>query len=167
MRYMHLLENKDLALNTAMIPLGSCTMKLNAAAEMFPILYPGFSRIHPFAPKEQTAGYQVLFDRLELWLQEITGFDAVSLMPNAGSQGEYAGLMVIREYHETRGDKDRKVCFIPQSAHGTNPASATMAGMEVVVVRCDSEGNISIEDLEAKIAEHGPHCAVRESSGQL
>ncbi|HIG04849.1 MAG TPA: aminomethyl-transferring glycine dehydrogenase [Planctomycetes bacterium] len=158
-RYMHRLENKDLALNTAMIPLGSCTMKLNAAAEMFPILYPGFSRMHPFAPKEQTAGYQVLFDRLELWLQEITGFDAVSLMPNAGSQGEYAGLMVIREYHETRGDKDRKVCFIPQSAHGTNPASATMAGMEVVVVSCDSEGNISIEDLEAKIAEHGTRCA--------
>ena len=158
-RYMHWLENKDLALNTAMIPLGSCTMKLNAAAEMFPILYPGFSRMHPFAPKEQTAGYQVLFDRLELWLQEITGFDAVSLMPNAGSQGEYAGLMVIRKYHETRGDTDRKVCFIPQSAHGTNPASATMAGMEVVVVRCDSEGNISIEDLEAKIAEHGPRCA--------
>ncbi|MDE0960104.1 MAG: aminomethyl-transferring glycine dehydrogenase [Planctomycetota bacterium] len=158
-RYMHGLENKDLSLNTAMIPLGSCTMKLNAAAEMFPILYPGFSRMHPFAPKEQTVGYQVLFDRLELWLQEITGFDAVSLMPNAGSQGEYAGLMVIRKYHEKRGDSDRKVCFIPQSAHGTNPASATMAGMEVVVIRCDSEGNISLEDLEAKIAEHGPRCA--------
>ncbi len=158
-RYMHLLETKDLALNTAMIPLGSCTMKLNAAAEMFPILYPGFSNLHPFAPKEQTAGYQILFDRLESWLQEITGFDAVSLMPNAGSQGEYAGLMVIREYHESRGDSARDVCFIPQSAHGTNPASASMAGMKVVVVRCDSDGNISLEDLEAKISEYGNRCA--------
>ncbi|HIO65406.1 MAG TPA: glycine dehydrogenase (aminomethyl-transferring) [Planctomycetes bacterium] len=158
-RYMHLLENRDLALNTAMIPLGSCTMKLNAAAEMFPILYPGFNRLHPFVPREQSAGYQVLFDRLESWLQEITGFSAVSLMPNAGSQGEFAGLMVIREYHLARGDSDRNVCFIPQSAHGTNPASATMAGMEVVVVKCDEDGNISIDDLESKIEEHGDRCA--------
>lgn len=155
MRYMHQLESRDLALNTAMIPLGSCTMKLNAAAEMFPILYPGFAQLHPFAPTDQAVGYSELFDRLSDWLAEITGFSAVSLMPNAGSQGEYAGLMVINAYHRSRGEANRDVCFIPQSAHGTNPASAIMAGMEVVVVRCDSEGNIDLEDLALNIAEYG------------
>ncbi len=155
MRYMHQLESRDLALNTAMIPLGSCTMKLNAAAEMFPILYPGFAQLHPFAPTDQAVGYTELFDRLSGWLAELTGFSAVSLMPNAGSQGEYAGLMVINAYHRSRGEANRDVCFIPQSAHGTNPASAIMAGMEVVVVRCDSEGNIDLEDLALNIAEYG------------
>jgi len=159
MRYMHQLEARDLSLDTAMIPLGSCTMKLNAAVEMFPILYPGFAQLHPFCPKDQTAGYQLLFDRLETWLAEITGFSGVSLMPNAGSQGEYAGLMVIRAYHQSRGDSNRKVCFIPQSAHGTNPASAIMAGMEVVVLPCDSEGNIDLEDLAANIKEYGDRVA--------
>ncbi len=154
MRYMHQLQSRDLSLNTAMIPLGSCTMKLNAAVEMFPILYPGFSQLHPFAPKDQAPGYQMLIDRLESWLAEMTGFSAISLMPNAGSQGEYAGLMVISAYHKSRGDDGRNVCFIPESAHGTNPASAIMAGMEVVVLRCDSEGNIDLADLAAKISEN-------------
>lgn len=151
MRYMHNLESRDLALNAAMIPLGSCTMKLNAAAEMFPILYPGFAGLHPFAPEEQTKGYQILVDRLDQWLSEITGFDRVTMMPNAGSQGEYSGLMVIRAYHQSRGEEHRNVCIIPQSAHGTNPASAIMAGMKVVVVGCDDDGNIDLEDLKAKV----------------
>jgi len=159
MRYMHQLETRDLALNSAMIPLGSCTMKLNAAAEMFPILYPGFAQLHPFAPVDQAGGYKVLFERLSTWLAEITGFSAVSLMPNAGSQGEFAGLMVISAYHRSRGDEKRDVCFIPQSAHGTNPASAIMAGMEVVVLRCDSQGNIDLEDLALNIAEYGDRLA--------
>ena len=154
MRYMHNLETRDLALNAAMIPLGSCTMKLNAAAEMFPILYPGFAGLHPFAPEEQTKGYQVLIDRLDHWLSEITGFDRVTMMPNAGSQGEYSGLMVIRAYHQSRGEQHRDVCIIPQSAHGTNPASAIMAGMKVVVVGCDDDGNIDMEDLKAKVESH-------------
>lgn len=155
MRYMHQLESKDLSLNTAMIPLGSCTMKLNAAAEMFPILYPGFARLHPFVPVEQTQGYRELIERLQGWLCEITGFSAISMMPNAGSQGEYSGLMVIRAYHESRGEGHRKVCFIPQSAHGTNPASAKMAGLDVVVIGCDNDGNIDLDDLQTKIAVHG------------
>ncbi len=150
LRYLHRLQAKDLSLTTSMIPLGSCTMKLNATAEMYPITWPEFGKIHPFAPAEQTQGYRELFTRLEKALCEITGFAAVSLQPNAGSQGEYAGLLVIRQYHESRGDRHRNVCLIPQSAHGTNPASAVMAGMNVVVVKTDDAGNIDVGDLEAK-----------------
>jgi glycine dehydrogenase len=150
LRYLKRLENKDLSLTTSMIPLGSCTMKLNATAEMYPITWPEFGQIHPFAPADQTKGYREMFDRLERALAEITGFAAVSLQPNAGSQGEYAGLLVIRAYHASRGESHRNVCLIPQSAHGTNPASAVMAGMRVVVVRTDDSGNIDVEDLKAK-----------------
>jgi len=150
LRYLKHLENKDLSLTTSMIPLGSCTMKLNATAEMYPVTWPEFGQIHPFAPADQTKGYREMFDRLEAALAEITGFAAVSLQPNAGSQGEYAGLLVIRAYHESRGDTHRNVCLIPQSAHGTNPASAVMAGMKVVVVRTDERGNIDVDDLKAK-----------------
>ena len=156
LRYVKRLEAKDLSLTYAMIPLGSCTMKLNATAEMIPVTFPGFSRLHPFAPVEQAQGYQQLFHELEGMLAEITGFSAVSLQPNAGSQGEYAGLLVIRKWHESRGDKDRRVCLIPASAHGTNPASAVMAGFEVVVVKSDEDGSIDLADLEAKATEHGP-----------
>ena len=154
LRYMRTLESRDLSLTHSMIPLGSCTMKLNATAEMLPVTWREISRLHPFAPTEQTDGYQVLFQRLEHALAEITGFAAVSLQPNAGSQGEYAGLLVIRAYHEARGDRDRHVCLIPQSAHGTNPASAVMAGFEVVVVKTDARGNVDLEDLRAKAKEH-------------
>ena len=154
MRYLRQLANRDLALDTAMIPLGSCTMKLNAAAEMIPILFRGFAQLHPFAPVDQTEGYRVLFERLSRWLAEITGFDAISLQPNAGSQGEYAGLMVIRAHHHARGETHRNLCFIPQSAHGTNPASAKMAGMDVVVIKCDDQGNIELNDLDEKLAAH-------------
>jgi glycine cleavage system P protein (glycine dehydrogenase) len=154
LRYIHRLESKDLSLTTSMIPLGSCTMKLNAAAEMLPISYPGFARLHPFAPREQTAGYLALFEDLERWLADITGFDRVSLQPNAGSQGEYAGLLVIRAYHESRGQAARDVCLIPQSAHGTNPASAVMAGLRVVVVKSDTNGNVDIADLRKRAEEH-------------
>ncbi|NJK36158.1 MAG: aminomethyl-transferring glycine dehydrogenase [Oscillatoriales cyanobacterium SM2_2_1] len=154
LRYMHRLQSKDLSLAHAMIPLGSCTMKLNATAEMIPVTWPEFAQIHPFAPLEQTQGYQKLFTQLETWLAEITGFAAVSLQPNAGSQGEYAGLLVIREYHRQRGQAHRHVCLIPQSAHGTNPASAVMAGMTVVAITCDSEGNIDLTDLKAKATQH-------------
>ncbi|MFL5613285.1 MAG: aminomethyl-transferring glycine dehydrogenase [Gemmatimonadaceae bacterium] len=150
LRYIHQLQAKDLSLTTSMIPLGSCTMKLNATAEMFPISWPEFARVHPFAPSEQTRGYQEMFGNLETALAEITGFAGVSLQPNAGSQGEYAGLLVIRGYHEARGDTHRDVCLIPQSAHGTNPASAVMAGMKVIVVKTDENGNIDVADLEAK-----------------
>jgi glycine dehydrogenase len=150
LRYLHQLEAKDLSLTTSMIPLGSCTMKLNATAEMYPISWPEFSRVHPFAPSEQTRGYRAMFDNLESALAEITGFAAVSVQPNAGSQGEFAGLLVIRGYHASRGETHRDVCLIPQSAHGTNPASAVMAGMKVVVVKTDANGNIDIGDLEAK-----------------
>ncbi|MDB4875250.1 MAG: gcvP [Gemmatimonadetes bacterium] len=150
LRYLKRLENKDLSLTTSMIPLGSCTMKLNATAEMYPVTWPEFGKIHPFAPAEQTKGYREMFDRLETALAEITGFAAVSLQPNAGSQGEYAGLLVIRQYHESRGDTHRNVCLIPQSAHGTNPASAVMAGMKVVVVKTSDDGDIDMADLEAK-----------------
>ena len=131
LRYIHRLESRDLSLTTSMIPLGSCTMKLNGTAEMFPVTWPEFSRIHPFVPTTQTQGYQSLFQQLEGWLAEITGFAAVSLQPNAGSQGEYAGLLVIQRFHENRGDRHRKICLIPTSAHGTNPASASLAGMQV------------------------------------
>ena len=155
LRYLKMLEDRDLSLTSAMIPLGSCTMKLNATAEMIPVTWPEFGRIHPFAPKEQTRGYQELFDRLEKALAEITGFAAVSLQPNAGSQGEFAGLLVIRAYHAARGQGHRDTCLIPQSAHGTNPASAVMAGYKVVVVKTDPKGNIDVEDLRAKAKEHG------------
>jgi glycine dehydrogenase len=150
LRYMRLLESRDLSLTHSMIPLGSCTMKLNATAEMIPITWPEFGRIHPFAPVDQAQGYQELFRNLESSLAEITGFAAVSLQPNAGSQGEYAGLLTIRAYHQARGDTHRTVCLIPQSAHGTNPASAAMAGMTVVVTKTDAKGNIDVADLKAK-----------------
>jgi glycine dehydrogenase len=154
MRYIRKLEAKDFGLDKGMIPLGSCTMKLNAAAEMYPVTWPEFGRIHPFAPLAQTRGYQQLFAELEEWLAEITGFSAVSLQPNAGSQGELAGLLVIRAYHEWRNESHRTVCLIPSSAHGTNPASAVMAGMRVISVACDSLGNINLADLRAKATEH-------------
>jgi glycine dehydrogenase len=154
LRYIHRLQGRDLSLTHSMIPLGSCTMKLNATTEMVPVTWPEFGRLHPFAPVDQTEGYQMLFNRLEEWLAEITGFAAVSLQPNAGSQGEYAGLLVIRAYHRARGDHERTVCLIPSSAHGTNPASAALAGMEVVVVRCDEQGNVDVADLRRKAAEH-------------
>ncbi|MDH3753858.1 MAG: aminomethyl-transferring glycine dehydrogenase [Acidimicrobiia bacterium] len=153
-RYVRRLAQRDLALDRSMIPLGSCTMKLNAAVEMEPITWPGFSRIHPFAPLDQAAGYLELIDGLERALVEITGYDAVSLQPNAGSQGELAGLLAIRSYHRDRGDDGRTICLIPASAHGTNAASAVMAGMRVVVVDTDDDGNIDIDDLERKAAEH-------------
>ena len=154
LRYLHQLESKDLALNTSMIPLGSCTMKLNSAAEMMPVTWPEFGKLHPFAPLSQTEGYQILFQQLEVWLGEITGFDGISLQPNAGSQGEYAGLQVIRQYHENRGEANRNICLIPESAHGTNPASAVMCGMKVVPVKCDKEGNIDIADLQKQAEKH-------------
>ncbi|HEU6448464.1 MAG TPA: aminomethyl-transferring glycine dehydrogenase [Verrucomicrobiae bacterium] len=154
LRYIKRLESRDLSLTASMIPLGSCTMKLNAAAEMFPVSWPEFAKIHPFAPIKQTRGYQKLFEQLESWLAEITGFAGISLQPNAGSQGEYAGLLVIRAYHESRGDKHRNVCLIPTSAHGTNPASAAMAGMRIVAVACDKNGNIDVADLRAKAEAH-------------
>jgi glycine dehydrogenase len=159
LRYMYRLQGKDLSLATAMIPLGSCTMKLNATAEMVPITWPEFGQIHPFAPAEQTRGYRQLFAELEAWLAEITGFDGISLQPNAGAQGEYTGLLVIREYHRQRGDHHRHICLIPQSAHGTNPASAVMAGMKVVAVKCDSDGNIDVDDLQAKAEKHRDNLA--------
>jgi glycine dehydrogenase len=154
LRYIKKLESRDLSLTHSMIALGSCTMKLNATAEMIPITWPAFNRIHPFAPLEQTKGYQQIFQELERDLAEITGFAGISLQPNAGSQGEYAGLLVIKKYHESRGDKHRDVCLIPSSAHGTNPASAAMCGMKVVVVECDDKGNVDLADLEAKAREH-------------
>jgi glycine cleavage system P protein (glycine dehydrogenase) len=154
LRYMKRLENRDLSLTTSMIPLGSCTMKLNATAEMLPLTWPQLGKLHPFAPAEQAQGYARLFSELEGWLAEITGMDAVSLQPNAGAQGEYAGLLVIRAYHRSRGDEGRQVCLIPTSAHGTNPATAVMAGMRVVSVACDSRGNVDVADLEAKATQH-------------
>jgi glycine dehydrogenase len=154
LRYMHRLQAKDLSLTTSMIPLGSCTMKLNATAEMMPVTWPEFGKIHPFAPLSQARGYQVLFEQLETWLAEITGLAGISLQPNAGSQGEYAGLLVIREYHESRGESNRNVCLIPTSAHGTNPASAVMCGMKVVPVACDDQGNVDLNDLKDKAEKH-------------
>ena len=153
-RYIKRLESRDLSLVHSMIPLGSCTMKLNATAEMLPLTWREVGRLHPFVPREQADGYYRLFSELEGWLAEITGFYAVSLQPNAGSQGEYAGLLVIHEYHKSRGDAKRDVCLIPQSAHGTNPASAVMAGMQVVVVKTDADGNIDVADLKAKAAQY-------------
>ncbi|MGA0367470.1 MAG: aminomethyl-transferring glycine dehydrogenase [Ilumatobacteraceae bacterium] len=154
LRYLRRLADKDLALDRTMIPLGSCTMKLNATSEMEPITWPSFANIHPFAPDDETIGYRQLIDDLENALAEITGYDAVSLQPNAGSQGEFAGLLAIKAYHESRGDSDRDVCLIPSSAHGTNAASAVMAGMRVVVVDCDEDGNVDLADLDRRIGEH-------------
>ncbi|MFZ4496520.1 MAG: aminomethyl-transferring glycine dehydrogenase [Candidatus Nanopelagicales bacterium] len=159
LRYLRRLADRDIALDRAMIPLGSCTMKLNATTEMEPITWPGFAGIHPFAPLDQVAGYLELIADLEAWLVEITGYDAVSLQPNAGSQGEFAGLLAIRGYHLSRGDTARDVCLIPSSAHGTNAASAIMAGMRVAVIACDENGNVDLVDLKAKIAEHADQLA--------
>ncbi|MGQ9425409.1 aminomethyl-transferring glycine dehydrogenase [Gilvimarinus sp. F26214L] len=155
MRYLKRLESRDVALNQSMIPLGSCTMKLNAAAEMMPITWPEFGRMHPFAPIEQAEGYRQLFTELEQMLQACTGYAAISLQPNAGSQGEYAGLLAIKKYFQSRGETQRTICLIPSSAHGTNPASAQMAGLKVVVVKCDSEGNVDLADLHSKVEKHG------------
>jgi len=159
LRYMRKLGDRDLALDRAMIPLGSCTMKLNATTEMMPLSWPEFCNLHPFAPVEQATGYHALFERLEQWLCDITGYDAISLQPNSGAQGEYAGLLAIRGYHAARGEPHRKVCLIPSSAHGTNPASASMAGMEVVVVACDQRGDVDVDDLSAKAERHSQHLA--------
>jgi glycine dehydrogenase len=159
LRYLRRLESRDLSLTTSMIPLGSCTMKLNATAEMFPVSWPEFSKLHPFAPDDQTLGYREMCDQLEEWLAEITGFAAVSLQPNAGSQGEYAGLLAIRAFHESRGAGARKVCLIPTSAHGTNPASAVMAGFRVVPVKCLDVGDIDLADLRAKADAHSKDLA--------
>ncbi len=159
LRYLHRLESRDLSLTTSMIPLGSCTMKLNATSEMLPVTWPEFGALHPFAPVAQAEGYRELFDSLEGMLAEITGFDAVSLQPNAGSQGEYTGLLVIRAFHEAQGNGERNICLIPVSAHGTNPASAVMVGMKVVAVACDESGNIDVADLEAKATKHADQLA--------
>ena len=159
LRYMRKLSDRDLALDRAMIPLGSCTMKLNATAEMIPVTWPEFGALHPFAPVEQALGYYELFDDLKKWLVEITGYDAVSLQPNSGAQGEYAGLLAIRGYHHARGDLNRTVCLIPSSAHGTNPASAQMVGMDVVVVNCDADGNVDVDDLRAKAEKNSANLA--------
>jgi glycine dehydrogenase len=154
LRYIKSLEAKDLSLCHSMIPLGSCTMKLNATTEMVPVTWARFGSVHPFAPTDQTSGYMQLINELNDWLCDITGFAKMSFQPNSGAQGEYAGLMVIRAYHESRGDSHRNICLIPASAHGTNPASASMAGLKVVVVKCDERGNIDVEDLRAKTVEH-------------
>jgi glycine dehydrogenase len=159
LRYMRKLSDRDLALDRAMIPLGSCTMKLNATSEMIPLTWPEFGNLHPFAPREQAAGYHALFARLEQWLCDITGYDAISLQPNSGAQGEYAGLLAIRGYHAARGEPHRRVCLIPSSAHGTNPASAHMAGMEVVVVACNARGDVDVDDLRAKAGQHAKDLA--------
>src|SRR5258705_4495487 len=159
LRYMRKLSDRDLALDRAMIPLGSCTMKLNATSEMIPLTWPEFASLHPFAPREQADGYHALFKRLEKWLCDITGYDAISLQPNSGAQGEYAGLLAIRAYHAARGEPHRKICLIPSSAHGTNPASASMAGMEVVVVACDARGDVDVNDLRAKAEKHSKNLA--------
>lgn len=160
MRYMHRLASRDLSLVHSMIPLGSCTMKLNAAAELMPLSWPAFMRVHPFAPPEQVEGYRELLRELEAWLKEITGFAAVTFQPNSGAAGEYTGLLIIRAYHRSRGEGHRNVCLIPASAHGTNPASAVMAGMEVIVVQCDENGNIDLEDLRAKAEAYRDRLAV-------
>src|SRR6202048_2348384 len=154
LRYLRRLADRDLALDRTMIPLGSCTMKLNAAAEMMPLTWPGFADVHPFVPSEQAHGYAEMSVDLEAKLLAISGYDAISLQPNSGAQGEYAGLLAIRGYHAARGEPHRKVCLIPSSAHGTNPASASMAGMEVVVVACDARGDVDVDDLRAKAERH-------------
>ncbi|MBR1282755.1 aminomethyl-transferring glycine dehydrogenase [Bradyrhizobium sp. AUGA SZCCT0177] len=159
LRYMRKLSDRDLALDRAMIPLGSCTMKLNATAEMIPLTWAGFGSLHPFAPNEQARGYHALFERLEKWLCDITGYEAISLQPNSGAQGEYAGLLAIRGYHAARGEPQRKICLIPSSAHGTNPASAAMVGMDVVVVACDIRGDVDVDDLRAKAEKHSKNLA--------
>ena len=159
LRYLRSLADKDIALDRSMIPLGSCTMKLNATTEMAAVTWPEFGAIHPFAPRVQAEGYRELITSLESWLAEITGYDAVSLQPNAGSQGELAGLLSIRGYHASRGEAERNVCLIPSSAHGTNAASAVMAGMRVVVVACDDDGNVDVADLEARVTEHSADLA--------
>src|SRR3954447_8289960 len=159
LRYMRKLSDRDLALDRAMIPLGSCTMKLNATTEMIPLTWPEFGNLHPFAPGEQARGYHAMFRRLEQWLYDITGYDAVSLQPNSGAQGEYAGLLAIRGYHAARGESHRKICLIPSSAHGTNPASAAMVGMDVVVVACDARGDVDVNDLRAKAEQHSKNLA--------
>jgi len=155
LRYLKQLENKDLALNQSMIPLGSCTMKLNATSEMIPITWPQFANLHPFAPREQAVGYTLMIEELERWLCAITGFDAICMQSNSGAQGEYAGLLAIRKYHESRHQGARDICLIPSSAHGTNPASAQMAGMRVVIVECDEAGNVDLDDLKTRAAEAG------------
>ena len=159
LRYLRKLADKDLALNQAMIPLGSCTMKLNAASEMIPITWPEFAELHPFVPREQAEGYRRMIDGLENMLVEITGFDAICMQPNSGAQGEYAGLLAIRRYHQSRGDSQRDICLIPASAHGTNPASAQLCGMRVVVVQCDKNGNVDVDDLRAKAEKHRDNLA--------
>ncbi|MCX7902464.1 MAG: aminomethyl-transferring glycine dehydrogenase, partial [Burkholderiaceae bacterium] len=159
LRYLRALADRDLALDRTMIPLGSCTMKLNATAEMIPVTWPEFAQLHPYAPPEQAAGYLQLIDELQKMLAEITGFDAVSVQPNSGAQGEYAGLLAIRAYHRARGQAQRNVCLIPASAHGTNPASAQLAGMEVVVIRCDAQGNVDVADLRAKAQRYADRLA--------
>ncbi len=159
LRYLKRLENKDISLTRSMIPLGSCTMKLNAAAEMIPVSWPEFARMHPFAPAEQVKGYTAMLNELSQWLTECTGYDAMSLQPNSGAQGEYAGLMAIRRYHRARGEAHRNICLIPTSAHGTNPASAVMAGMKVVLVACDENGNVDMHDLKEKTESHSEYLA--------
>ncbi|MCZ8076378.1 MAG: beta-eliminating lyase-related protein, partial [Paucibacter sp.] len=159
LRYLRGLSDKDLALDRSMIPLGSCTMKLNATAEMIPITWPDFAGVHPFAPHDQLQGYAQLNEQLTAWLCQATGYAGISLQPNAGSQGEYAGLLAIKAWHESRGEGHRKICLIPESAHGTNPASAQMVGMQVVVTKCDKEGNIDLADLKAKCEQHSANLA--------
>ena len=159
LRYLKQLENKDLALDQAMIPLGSCTMKLNATSEMIPITWPEFASLHPFAPREQAEGYRLMIEELQQWLCAITGFDAISMQPNSGAQGEYAGLVAIRKYHASQGQAQRDICLIPSSAHGTNPATAQMVGMQVVIVECDRAGNVDLQDLQRKAAEAGERLA--------
>jgi glycine dehydrogenase len=159
LRYLRSLSDRDLALDRTMIPLGSCTMKLNATAEMIPVTWPQFAHLHPYAPAGQAEGYREMIGELERWLAECTGYDAVSLQPNSGAQGEYAGLLAIRAWHRARGEPQRDVCLIPESAHGTNPASAHMCGMQVVVVKCDERGNVDVADLRAKAGQHSARLA--------
>jgi glycine dehydrogenase len=160
LRYLRKLSDRDIALDRSMIPLGSCTMKLNATTEMESITWPEFGALHPFAPAEQAEGYLTLIRELEERLAEVTGYDAVSIQPNAGSQGEFAGLLAVRAYHRANGDEQRTVCLIPSSAHGTNAASAVMAGMKVVVVKTADDGEVDVEDLRAKIEKHRDELAV-------
>ena len=159
LRYIRSLSDKDLALDRSMIPLGSCTMKLNATSEMIPITWPEFAHVHPFAPRDQLQGYAELDEQLRAWLCEATGYAGISLQPNAGSQGEYAGLLAIKAFHESTGQGHRNICLIPSSAHGTNPASAQMVGMQVVVTACDANGNVDLADLQAKCEQHSANLA--------